>query len=78
MIVNFHFVYACVQEVDFKGLSNAQVILYLQEQERSRQMERYHRMQAKGQEIEKDHKFWNTQVKVRIFYNSNMLYLCNV
>ena len=34
---------------------------YLQEQEHKKMLERYQRSMLKGKEVEKEHKFWNTQ-----------------
>lgn len=49
------------KEVDIKGFSDVQLIQYLQEQEFKKFKEKKERRAMKGQEIEKDHKFWNTQ-----------------
>ena len=47
--------------LDINGLTDQEVILLLQEKERTRQLERYARQAAKGQDVDKEHKFWNTQ-----------------
>lgn len=51
----------CAAIVDINGLSDQEVIHLLQEKERKRQLERYARQAAKGQDVEKEHKFWSTQ-----------------
>ena len=47
--------------VDINGLSDQEVIHLLQEKERKRQLERYARQAAKGQDLDREHKFWSTQ-----------------
>lgn len=49
------------KDADIKGLSDVQLIQYVQQQEYEKYKERRERRALKGQEIEKDHKFWNTQ-----------------
>lgn len=46
---------------DINSLTDHQVILLVQEKERKKQLERYARQVAKGQNVDKEHKFWNTQ-----------------
>ena len=46
---------------DINSLTDHQVILLVQEKERRKQIERYARQVAKGQNDDKEHKFWNTQ-----------------
>jgi Myristoyl-CoA:protein N-myristoyltransferase, N-terminal domain len=47
--------------VDINGLTDAEVIHLLQEKERKRQLERFARQAAKGQDVDREHKFWSTQ-----------------
>jgi len=49
------------QAVDIKNLSDAQLLQYFQEQAIAKNRERMIRMAMKGKDIEKEHKFWNTQ-----------------
>lgn len=48
-------------DVDISNFTDSQLIQYLQAQEYKKFKERKERRAMKGQEIEKDHKFWNTQ-----------------
>ena len=47
--------------VDINGLTDQEVICLLQEKERKRVLERYARHAAKGQDVDKEYKFWKTQ-----------------
>ena len=50
-----------VPVIDIQGLSDQALMQLLQEKERKKQLERYERRQAKGQDEDREHKFWNTQ-----------------
>lgn len=48
-------------EVDVKSLTDAQLVQYLQLKDLQKRKERWERSQQKGKDVEKEHKFWNTQ-----------------
>lgn len=52
--------------VDIKGLTDQEVIALLQVKEFNKMKERYARIQAKGQDNDREHKFWNTQPVPRL------------
>jgi hypothetical protein len=41
---------------------------YIQEQVRAKEMAKYLRRMQKGKDVEKEHKFWNTQVWFLSFF----------
>lgn len=60
------------QVVDLKNLTDAQLIAYFQQQAITKERERWLRRALKGKDVEKEHKFWNTQV----YKNMNFIYKC--
>mmetsp|Transcript_4720 Transcript_4720/g.9572 ORF Transcript_4720/g.9572 Transcript_4720/m.9572 type:complete len:468 (-) Transcript_4720:302-1705(-) len=47
--------------IDLKNLSDSQLVAYLQLQALAKDRARYERQLMKGKDVEKQHKFWNTQ-----------------